>query len=256
MVSIRLLHSSYRKCLILTYCTFRKQARKALDQSIKTIKVKNPITQEFHGAQGIYTQRNMEKQRSYNLPQWKALCEATENQPPARRGERRLNADKLGAGRNAPKRKSEPLPLPDGVKRKAGRPRVKPLKHEETEEQDSVLSENSVLAPPTPVSPETNPAVPVKDEEAEDDAETADPTPTKKRGRKPGPKPGSKPGPKPRGRQPKSAAKDGGKDTETTVAARRLRNARDAVDDIDEEAFDGFDYRVYDNEQWTAERCD
>ena len=226
---------------------------------IKTVKVKNPITQEFHGAQGIYTQRNMEKQRTYNLPQWKALCEATENQPPARRGERRLNADKLGAGRNAPKRKPDPLPLLDGVKRKAGRPRVKPLKDEPTEHQDSDAPDSSVTAPPTPISPESTPAIPVKSEKGDDDDDTtqnADPTPTKKRGRKPGPKPG----PKPRGRQPKSTAKDtgaaDGKGAETTVAARRLRNAREANDDIDEEAYENFDYRVYDNDQWTAERCD
>jgi hypothetical protein len=225
----------------------------------KSIKVKNPITQEFHGAQGIYTQRNMEKQRTYNLPQWKALCEATENQPPARRGERRLNADRLGAGRNAPKRKSEPLPLPDGVKRKAGRPRVKPLKEGSTEPQDSDAPESSLRAPPTPISPETVPAVPVKSEKGDDGddaSQNADPTPTKKRGRKAGPRLG----PKPRGRQPKSTAKENGaaegKGAETTVAARRLRNARDANDDIDEEAFENFDYRVYDNDQWTAERCD
>ena len=237
----------------------RKRARKALDDMIKTIKVKNPITQEFHGAQGIYTQRNMEKQRTYNLPQWKALCEATENQPPARRGERRLNADRLGAGRNTSKRKSEPLPLPDGVKRKAGRPRVKPLKEESTEPQNFDAPDSSLLAPPTPVSPETQPAVPVKSESGDNDDEaapSADPTPTKKRGRKPS----SKTGPKPRGRQPKSTAKENGaaegKGAETTVAARRLRNARDANDDIDEEAFKDFDYRVYDNDQWTAERCD
>ena len=46
-----------------------KRARKALDDVVKTIKIKNPIMQEFHGAQGVYTQRNMEKMRSYNLPQ-------------------------------------------------------------------------------------------------------------------------------------------------------------------------------------------
>jgi hypothetical protein len=243
---------------LLTTSLLRKRARTALDEMIKTIKVKNPITQEFHGAQGIYTQRNMEKQRTYNLPQWKALCEATENQPPARRGERRLNADRLGAGRNAPKRKSEPLPLPEGVKRKAGRPRVKPLKETSNEPQDSDAPDSSLQAPPTPISPETKPAVPIKSEEVDVEGvgQPADPTPSKKRGRKPGPKPGSKP----RGRQAKSTTKESGplegKGAETTVAARRLRNARDANDDIDEEAFEDFDYRVYDNDQWTAERCD
>ena len=65
---------------------YRKQARKPLDEQVKTIKVKNPISQAFNGTGGYWTQENMEKQRSYNLPQWKALCEQSEHQPPAQRG--------------------------------------------------------------------------------------------------------------------------------------------------------------------------
>src|SRR5271155_2589696 len=137
---------------LLTNIPLRKRARKPLDEMIKTIKVKNPITQEFHGAQGIYTQRNMEKQRTYNLPQWKALCENTENQPPAKRGERRLNADKL-LGRGSAKRKSEPLPLAEGVKRRAGRPRVKPLKEEPSDNDYPEIHDSNLLVPPTPINP-------------------------------------------------------------------------------------------------------
>lgn len=214
-----------------------KAARKALDELVRHIKIKNPITQEFHGAQGIYTQRNMEKIRSYNLPQWKAVCEQTENQPPARRGEKRMNADKLLGRGSARGRKTDGTPTPETSKRR-GRP---PKKRDSTAEPES-----SLAAPPTPTSPEVKP-VTIKVEEGEEDD---------KREETPGP---MKKGRKPRGRQPKSTAKKepgGGKSTETTVAARRLRNAREAVDVIDEEAFRDFDYRVYDHDQWTQERCD
>lgn len=210
---------------------------------VKTIKIKNPLTQEFHGAQGVYTQRNMEKMRSYNLPQWRTICEQTENQPPARRGEKRLNADRL-LGRGTTRKKSEALPMPEGVKRRAGRPRVNPIKEESIDEG------SSLIAPPTPTSPSMEVAA-FADGEAQETKEEADSAPAKS-------KPGRKPAAKPRGRQSKSTKSDkgAGKASETTVAARRLRNTQAAGDDIDEEAFQDFDYRVYDNEQWTAERCD
>ncbi|KAK5223124.1 hypothetical protein LTR72_005961 [Exophiala xenobiotica] len=220
-----------------------KRARKALDDQIKAIRIKNPIMQEFHGAQGIYTQRNIEKMRSYNLPQWKSTCEQTENQPPARRGEKRLNADKLLGRGSIKNRKSEASATPETGKR-----RGRPPKHIKSEpiEQDSTLR-----APPTPTSPEVKPIALESDETEDKNNEGADPTPTKG-------KPGKKPG-RPRGRPPKSTTtkrEAGNKGAETTVASRRLRNAREANDDIDEEAFKDFDYRVYDNDQWTAERCD
>lgn len=65
---------------------------------VKRIKIKNPITQEFIGTFGTYTQQNMEKQRSYNLAEWKALTEETQYQPPAKRGERRKNQEKVVRG--------------------------------------------------------------------------------------------------------------------------------------------------------------
>ena len=73
----------------------------ALDELVKTIKIKNPISQEFMGTHGIYTQANIEKQRSYNLPEWKALTEETQYQPPARRGERRRNQPTTGIASNS-----------------------------------------------------------------------------------------------------------------------------------------------------------
>lgn len=186
----------------------------------------------------------MERMRTYNLPQWKALCEQTENQPPARRGEKRLNADKLLGRGSLKSRKSEGLGTPEPPKGGASRTRSRPIKEEPTDHG------STLLAPPTPTSPDVKPAALENDEGADGPAESTDPTPTKgKRGKKPG---------RPRGRPPKSTTqKQGGdKGAETTVASRRLKNAREANDDVDEEAFRDFDYRVYDNDQWTAERCD
>ena len=223
-----------------------KQQRKALDDLVKTIKIKNPITQEFHGAQGIYTQRNMEKQRSYNLPQWKAICESTENQPPARRGEKRLNADKL-LGRGVPKHKKEGTPVADGAKKTGGRSKVKLVKEEPMD------IDSSLVAPPTPTSPELEGVAPAPSVEGSDGEESVASTPAKGRARKG--KPGRKAAPGgAKGRQPR-VKKDTTQGTDTSVASRRLHNAAANDQEIDEEAFEGFDYRVYDNDQWTAERC-
>ncbi|USW53119.1 Putative Zinc finger, PHD-type, JmjC domain, JmjN domain, Zinc finger, RING/FYVE/PHD-type [Septoria linicola] len=69
-----------------------------LNEKVKGIRIKNPITQEFNGTFGTYTQQNVEKQRSYNLPEWKALTEETQHQPPAKRGERRKNQKEVVRG--------------------------------------------------------------------------------------------------------------------------------------------------------------
>ncbi|KAF2213334.1 hypothetical protein CERZMDRAFT_111636 [Cercospora zeae-maydis SCOH1-5] len=69
-----------------------------LKEKVKSIRIKNPITQEFNGTFGTYTQQNVEKQRSYNLPEWKALTEETQHQPPAKRGERRKNQKEVVRG--------------------------------------------------------------------------------------------------------------------------------------------------------------
>ncbi|EPS41060.1 hypothetical protein H072_5041 [Dactylellina haptotyla CBS 200.50] len=65
----------------------------ALDEKVKDIKIKNPIEQHIGGSTGIYRQANLQKQKTYNLPQWRYLCESSEHQPPARRGEKRKNQD-------------------------------------------------------------------------------------------------------------------------------------------------------------------
>lgn len=130
--------------------------------------------QEFHGSHGTYTQANIEKQRSYNLPQWKALCEETSHQPPARRGERRRVQEKPARG----SAKGQ-AGRPDPQKRKPGPPStrsVEPERHADS-------SERKLEGPPTPVSPQSHPIEP-KSEELSDGE--------------------SLPAPKPKGRQPKS----------------------------------------------------
>ncbi|CAK7212973.1 hypothetical protein SCUCBS95973_001641 [Sporothrix curviconia] len=71
-----------------------KDSLEPLDNLVKTIKVREPIKQDIMGSNGTYRQVNILHQRTYNLPQWRQLCDQSEHQPPARRGERRANADK------------------------------------------------------------------------------------------------------------------------------------------------------------------
>jgi len=53
---------------------------------------------------------NIEKRRVYNLPQWRALCESTDHQPPARRGEVRMAGHTVGKRKAQPKQKARPSP--------------------------------------------------------------------------------------------------------------------------------------------------
>jgi hypothetical protein len=178
--------------------------------------------QEFHGSHGTYTQANIEKQRSYNLPQWKALCEESSHLPPARRGERRRNQERANRAASVPK----PQPTrSDTQKRGPGRPpkRSNQAKAKEEPPVEESVEKTKPEGPPTPVSPESNP-VEIKTEELSDGE--------------------SLPAPKPKGRQPKS------------VTARRKHNKGSTVDYVDEEAFKDFDYRIHDNEQYTEERCE
>ncbi|KAJ5904123.1 hypothetical protein N7504_006506 [Penicillium tannophilum] len=193
-------------------------AQKPLDEQVKSIRVKNPIMQEFHGSHGTYTQANIERQRTYNLPQWKGLCEESSHQPPARRGERRRNQERARVTATP-----RPQSGPEGQKRRPGRPPKRTnqvqIKEEPTDEAEKSKSEG----PPTPVSPESNP-VETKSEDLSDGE--------------------SLPATKPKGRQPKS------------VTSRRKNNRGETVDHIDEAAFEGFDYRIHDHEDYTAERCE
>ena len=203
----------------------RRNTLPALDEAVKTIKVKNPISQEFHGSHGTYTQANMEKQRSYNLPQWKSVSEESNHQPPAKRGERRRNQEKVTRSAAPRASKKAPVTPSDGKKRGPGRPRVRPLPtstHKDLASVNDELSSEKLQVPPTPTSPATKPAK-VKKESTSDGEEG---TPSKVKGR-----------------QPKS------------VSSRRKHNSRDQAEYVDEEAFKDFDYRVHNQADWTSERC-
>ncbi|KAI7218980.1 JmjC-domain-containing protein [Hortaea werneckii] len=198
-----------------------------LDEMVKRIKIKNPITQEFNGAYGTYTQQNVEKQRSYNLPEWKALTEETQHQPPAKRGERRRNqaqvvrGDRKTRGREpsgAVEREDSPK-----SKKKPGRQGRKSQAAEDEEADDEATgagqkTRGAAKVPPTPDSPATKPA--------------------KGRGAAKGK--GSR---QPRGGQAKS------------VSSRRLNNTAESADYIDEEAFKDFNYRMEGLDEFTPERC-
>ncbi|KAK3672850.1 hypothetical protein LTR78_007203 [Recurvomyces mirabilis] len=200
-----------------------------LDEYVKRIKIKNPITQEFNGAYGEYTQQNVEKQRSYNLPEWKALTEETQYQHPAKRGERRRNQAQVVRGGGSLRGRAaaaaaagveagDDSPKP---KKKPGRPRRNPLPINDTESGDETSGSGRKTrgkVPPTPDSPATKPARV-----------------------KPGPK--AKPGPKGKGAQARS------------VTSRRLNNTAEAADHIDEAAFKNFDYHLDGLDEYTAERC-
>lgn len=65
-----------------------------LDETVKSIKIKNPIMQDVNGTGGLYKLHNIEKQRTYNIASWRKVCEEAENQPPAKRGQARKVAKK------------------------------------------------------------------------------------------------------------------------------------------------------------------
>lgn len=208
----------------------RRESLPDLSELVKTIKIKNPIMQEFMGTHGTYTQANIEKQRSYNLPEWKSLTEEPSHQPPARRGERRRNQEKVVRGggttrgrASAPKPAEKPEPVAGA--RRRGRPRKKPLPTEDADED----SEKGTQVPPTPTSPSRK---------AVESVESS--TPTK-----------PKPKPRGRGRPPKNG------DQAKSVTSRRMNNITEKNDIIDEAAFEGFDYKMdqQDLDEFTAERC-
>jgi hypothetical protein len=194
----------------------------ALDQAIKTIRVKEPIKQDIMGTNGTYRQANILHQRSYNLPQWRQLCEQSEHQPPAKRGERRLNQDKPRPPTNRTKPAS--APSASSHKKKPGRGAKCKSKAPTTEEKEASVTSDRL---PTPVSPSTkldDDTETIK-QEIEDEAES----PAKPKG----------------GRQPKSIS----------VSSRRKYNRREAAAKVDEAAFKDFKYEL-EGEDYSPERCE
>ncbi|QDS76850.1 hypothetical protein FKW77_003288 [Venturia effusa] len=199
-----------------------------LDEAVKTIKVKNPITQEWAGTHGVYTGANIEKQRSYNLPQWRSLCEETNHRPPPKKGERR--APPPSRTKAASRTTAASTSAADGDKRRPGRPRKNPNRKVKDEDEPFESTENdNAQPPPTPTSSDR------AGSEVKDDATPVRP---KAKGRQP------------RGRQPKAA-----KDVKKSTSSRRVNNRYEGADEIDEEAFQDFDYRLDNVEEFNKERC-
>jgi hypothetical protein len=205
--------------------------------------------QEFAGTHGTYTQANIEKQRSYNLPQWKSLCEETNHQPPAKRGERRANNDTVTRTARTARtsQASSPSATPDTTKRKRGRPpknqprAPKLIDEVVTEDADT---EEQPEVPPTPTSPDTKqePTATPTEEKVDVEDYVVDQQESVQ-----------KPKPKPRGRQPK--AKSSGNGEKKSVTSRRMYNRREANEEIDEESFKNFNYKLENADEFTRERC-
>ncbi|KAK0119885.1 hypothetical protein ONS95_011315 [Cadophora gregata] len=191
-------------------------AQPRLDEAIKTVRVKEPIKQDIMGTGGTYRQANIVHQRSYNLPQWRQLCEQSEHQPPAKRGERRVNQDK------PPKPSPKPKASTGGAKKKgAGRP-PKNKSRSGNVDNDGTSTPDRL---PTPVSPimkaeDDNDSVKLEQEEYD--------TPMRRMG----------------GRQPKAIS----------VSSRRKNNKRE-TGVVDEAAFKDFKYEL-EGEDYSQERCD
>ncbi|KAI9795944.1 MAG: hypothetical protein M1833_006592 [Piccolia ochrophora] len=222
-------------------CDTLRDSLPPLDEVVKTIKVKNPITQEIAGAQGTYRQANIEKQRSYNLPQWRQLCEASDHQPPARRGERRRNQEKNI--RSGPRSTTTQSPTKIGSRRGPGRSKRSTKSVVESQPSDghpNGLTETEGR-PPTPTSPDTMGA---GESHMVDDAdESTVHTGTKKEEAVD---------------QSDESPVKGKAEKAKTVSARRKYNRGAAADVIDEAAFKDFDYRITQDAEaeFTPERCE
>ncbi|KAF2688840.1 hypothetical protein K458DRAFT_359809 [Lentithecium fluviatile CBS 122367] len=195
-----------------------------LTEAVKTVRVKNPIMQEFAGQHGIYTQANIEKQRSYTLPEWKAVTLESHHQPPAKRGERRRAAAEAPARtRSTRAQASVSATNADDTstpKRGPGRPsRRRSTKKEEKEKEKEIKEEDEdegepIEVPPTPKSP------------GGDDEQK----------------------PRPRGRQPRGEQKK-------STASRRMNNRTVTADYVDEMLFKNFDYHLKGVNEFTPDRC-
>ncbi|KAF6803435.1 DNA damage-responsive transcriptional repressor RPH1 (JmjC domain-containing protein) [Colletotrichum sojae] len=215
-----------------------KESLPKLDNLVKQVRVREPIKQDIMGSNGTYRQVNIVHGRSYNLPQWRQLCDQSEHQPPARRGERRANVEKpkpRSAARSRPAAGSTPSA---SKKRGRGRPTRGKAKVQDDEEEEK--------RPITPVSPKpdanADAAVEIKKEEVVESVEDPgmevddDQPPTVGRmGRMGGARP----------TKPKTQS----------VSARRKYSKREGSAMIDEEAFKNFDYQM-DVSDYTPERCE
>ncbi|KAF4953900.1 hypothetical protein FGADI_5692 [Fusarium gaditjirri] len=213
-----------------------KDSLPKLDELVKQVKVREPIKQDIMGSNGTYRQVNILHGRSYNLPQWRQLCDQSEHQPPARRGERRANTEKPKTRtRAATTTVAKPSDPSTPKKRGRGRPakrggRGKRLKQEPADDNED--------RPMTPVSPkpevaetEDKPVESVEKDPGEEVEEDYEPTVGRMGGL----------------RQARTKTQ--------TVSARRKYSRREGSAMIDEAAFKDWDYKM-DISEYTPERCE
>ncbi|KAI0412893.1 hypothetical protein F5X98DRAFT_353597 [Xylaria grammica] len=204
-----------------------------LQDLVKQIRVREPIKQEIMGSNGTYRQVNILHQRSYNLPQWRQLCDQSEHQPPARRGERRAQAP--------PKPKGVSALTSSGLRRRGSGAgagvstggRSTRSKTKRGGAKGSVADSDE--RPMTPVSPRSAEAViDSVEQDIGDSIEDDDPVPS-------------------------IVGRMGGsrqaKPKEQSTSARRKYARREGSAMIDEEAFKDFDYQM-DISDYTPERCE
>ncbi|RYO95945.1 hypothetical protein DL765_011683 [Monosporascus sp. GIB2] len=203
-----------------------------LDDLVKQVTVRQPIKQEIMGSNGTYRQVNILHQRSYNLPQWRQLCDQSEHQPPARRGERRAQQEKPKAAPRTRAAVASAATRSSSSSKRRGRGGRGRGKRGSTKDNAADSEER----PMTPVSPRPTENI-VESVEQEIGApldEDEDDTP--KVGRMGGVRLSSK------------------EKTQST-SARRKYARREASARIDEEAFKDFDYKM-DISDYTPERCE
>lgn len=226
-----------------------KNSLPELGDLVKQVRVREPIKQDIMGSNGTYRQVNILHQRSYNVPQWRQLCDQSEHQPPARRGERRANAtaDKpKPATRSRPAaaaNKSSATAAPGASRRgrgaKRGRggrggARGRPRKNVIPEDSDD--DEEHPLTPESPAPAEHDKGVEVvasveQDPGIKEEEECEDAPP--------------KPAAFSRQAKPKVQS----------TSARRKYSRREGSAMVDEKAFENFDYNM-DISDYTPERCE
>ncbi|KAH6608148.1 hypothetical protein Trco_004461, partial [Trichoderma cornu-damae] len=211
-----------------------RDAQPPLDDLVKQVRVREPIKQDIMGSNGTYRQVNILHGRSYNVPQWRQLCEQSEHQPPARRGERRANVDRPKPVRARPA--APKAAHPAGAPKTRGRGRPPKGKGRQKRNEES--------RPMTPVSPRVEAEAEAAEDEvmdsiekelgAEADCEEDDhhqPAVRRMGGVRPA--------------KPKIQS----------TSARRKYSRREASAVVDEAAFKDFDYRM-DISEYTPERCE
>ena len=216
----------------------RRAALPALDERVKEIRLRNAIEQQFAGTGGVFRQTNIEKRRVYNLPQWREVCESTDHQPPARRGEVRT------AGHTIGKRKAKP--------KKSPRKKAKP----NTEISDTAINTLTTTEAQTgEIARTLSPAQTSSDERPVQSMLENEPSTS----------------PEPFGATARTAmdvdqppiAEPINRPT-TPVSPPTLTRKRQRAhstddspddDDVEQNDFDGFDYRISNSSEYNVERC-